>query len=569
MEPRQAPHAIACCSVGTPMSIVDFGRRLVQYLRLVRAMPGRVAQLSDLSARLTELGADLVARTTEANRSIGSEIAAQVGFTSHDFDQRIRELASTLEALKLDRRFSALDQLIVESIKHMDEINAYAISRLNVLDAQLSETKSLLARITEASRDIVSDISAQVGFTSYDFDQRISELANRLDVMDAHLSETRSLMTGVETGAESRFNALDAQLSETKPILAGVKASVESRFNLLDKQLSETKNLLTDVKANAESRLNALDTAIFETRNLITHVNTNTESRFNALDVRTSETKDLLTHTGTSIHTRLNTLEFETIDGLYDQLRELAANQFVLHAKAGSNRAAWTAHPAERYKRAKPARFDSYLARAKKDFPRVYPLWRERLDTMLNAFRETKTGNAAYVGDPDSRVFRSFVDMYAVGRVLDVGCGVFGRPYYLMDYPAKLISGLEPLPMIEAVDFELARGISEYLPWADESFSTVISATSLDHCMSLRRSLDEVVRVLRPKGRFLLWIDSLPKAPLYDPDRHDFAPADKFHLFHFDVPWFEPVLDRSFAIADRVELRRREFSRIMYCLAKR
>jgi SAM-dependent methyltransferase len=188
---------------------------------------------------------------------------------------------------------------------------------------------------------------------------------------------------------------------------------------------------------------------------------------------------------------------------------------------------------------------------------------------MENAFKETKVGNAAHVGDPASRIFRSFVELNAHGRLLDVGCGIFGLPYYLASYPENLISGIDPLQPTAAAGFELVRGISEYLPWPDNSFSTVLSATSLDHCLSLERSLAEIRRVLRPGGRFLLWIDSVPGAPQYRPDSEGFVPADRFHLFHFDAAWFEPTLSGAFDLADRAELRRKEYSRVIYSLVKK
>ncbi len=132
------------------------------------------------------------------------------------------------------------------------------------------------------------------------------------------------------------------------------------------------------------------------------------------------------------------------------------------------------------------------------------------------------------------------------------------------------VSGLALSKIIVcAPEFEFVRGISEYLPWPDGSFSTVISATSLDHCLSLNRSLAELERVLRPGGRFLLWIASVPGSPPYEPEDPAFVPADQFHLFHFDVSWFEPAINQVFETVDRVELRKPQFSEIMYCLRKR
>jgi SAM-dependent methyltransferase len=288
----------------------------------------------------------------------------------------------------------------------------------------------------------------------------------------------------------------------------------------------------------------------------------------NSLETTRSELTNLSNHLDTSIHTRLNTIEVDLIDRMFEQMHELAAVQFELRSKASSNPSQWTAHSAERYRPADATPFAQILAQAEREFSPIYPLWKQRLNATEEAFRKTKVGNAAHVGDPRSRLFRSLVEMYATGRILDIGCGVFGRPYYLLSYPAELISGLEPLASFETADFELVRGISEYLPWPDESFSTVISATSLDHCMSLDRSLAEIRRVLRPDGRLLLWIDSVPGAPQYKPTDSSFEPADQYHLFHFDTAWFEELLTELFQIIDRTELKKREFNRVMYVLGK-
>ena len=143
---------------------------------------------------------------------------------------------------------------------------------------------------------------------------------------------------------------------------------------------------------------------------------------------------------------------------------------------------------------------------------------------------------------------------------------LFDRDFYLQAYPGELISGIDPLQPKQGVDFELVRGISEYLPWPDGSFSTVISATSLDHCLSLRRSLEEMIRVLCPNGTLLLWIGSKPGAPEYNPDDSDFIPADQFHLFHFDEQWFDPLLERTLEITHRFKFIKAGYSHIFYCL---
>jgi SAM-dependent methyltransferase len=259
-------------------------------------------------------------------------------------------------------------------------------------------------------------------------------------------------------------------------------------------------------------------------------------------------------------------LEREKIGSIGDQMHQIAAVQAELRTRFRTEQVPSTD---EQYRPARGLSFKKYLARARREFPRAYPFWRERLNAMRDAFAATKVGNAAHGGDVYSRLFKSFIETHANGRILDVGCGVFGRPFYLESYPAELISGIDPLKPVTKPDFEFVRGISEYLPWRPKSFSTVVSATSLDHCLSLDRSLSELERVLCDAGKLLLWIGSQPGASPYTPDRADFTPADKFHLFHFDAVWFEPLLGKRFEIVERMQFDRADFNHVMYLLTKR
>ncbi len=311
--------------------------------------------------------------------------------------------------------------------------------------------------------------------------------------------------------------------------------------------------------------------AHYDTKSRLIDHSATVAANLEELKALSGQTRDLANHLNDSLHTRLNTIENLRLSGLYLQMHDVLAALLRLRADLEAARER-DQEPHAMAEAACPAPRDllgDHLRRARQDFPRLFPLWEERLQATKDAFVATKVGNAAHAGDPRSEVFRSVVEIYARGRVLDVCCGVFGRPHYLSRYPAELIAGLDPLAPVETPDFEFVRGMQEYLPWSDGAFATVISATSLDHCLSLDRSLAEIRRVLAPDGRFLLWIDSVPGAPLFTPEAADFVPADRYHLFHFDTAWFEPMLDRWFEIADRVELFGLGFNRVMYCLQAR
>jgi len=91
--------------------------------------------------------------------------------------------------------------------------------------------------------------------------------------------------------------------------------------------------------------------------------------------------------------------------------------------------------------------------------------------------------------------------------ILDVGCGLLEVPGYL-DFENKTphtFLGIEPIK--ESRFFgNLITGCSEFMPIASDSIDVVIYATSLDHVCSLEQTLRETFRVLKNKGKIILWI---------------------------------------------------------------
>jgi len=83
--------------------------------------------------------------------------------------------------------------------------------------------------------------------------------------------------------------------------------------------------------------------------------------------------------------------------------------------------------------------------------------------------------------------------------VLDVGCGD-GRYTYIL----KLNSNYKGID-IKKTEFTTEIGRAECLPYAGESFDEVISIGVLDY-VDVDKSLDEMVRVLRPGGTLRLLV---------------------------------------------------------------
>jgi SAM-dependent methyltransferase len=452
-----------------------------------------------------------------------------------------------------------------------------ALALLNEVTA-LRETSSDLAtqssRAATALMEAVSEQRREAEARYASLDERVTaagaSFANLAASLNHALTAFKSeLLAELEKGNSARLAPLTQSLTELGRVAA------ESRLGV-EKVSVELPNSMTHLGTSVHSRLNSFENDyLVQIRTDLQHVAGLAREAAHAVGVAPEaklllekllfELPNMLIHIESSLQSRLNRVENEAFPAVWRAIHEVMAVELRALA-ARADRSAWAARTAEHYLPAKPELFRDYLARAEKEFGTVYGYWHERLLTIERAFELTKVGNAAHAGDLYSRLFRSFCEIHAAGRILDVGCGVFGCPYYLRSYPRELISGIEPLAMREPCDFELVRGFSEYLPWPDEAFSTVVSATSLDHCLSLDRSLSEMTRVLTRGGKILLWIGSNPGSPKYEPAPPGFQPADQFHVFHFDVVWFEPMLEVQFDIIDRLEFQRPGYSHVFYAL---
>lgn len=88
--------------------------------------------------------------------------------------------------------------------------------------------------------------------------------------------------------------------------------------------------------------------------------------------------------------------------------------------------------------------------------------------------------------------FRDFLEANGrVGRLLDQGCGPLPRPGYLpWDVPGYEFVGLDPLDEM-TFDGVQVVGCSEFTPFPDDYFDTIVFGTSLDHVCSLDDTMRE------------------------------------------------------------------------------
>jgi len=93
--------------------------------------------------------------------------------------------------------------------------------------------------------------------------------------------------------------------------------------------------------------------------------------------------------------------------------------------------------------------------------------------------------------------------------ILQVGAGADPMINF-MDCDLKI--GLDPLSDFYKTismgyqDFEKVTGVSEHIPFADQSIGSVICFNMLDHVHDTKRTLREISRVLKPAGRLFLMV---------------------------------------------------------------
>jgi SAM-dependent methyltransferase len=115
------------------------------------------------------------------------------------------------------------------------------------------------------------------------------------------------------------------------------------------------------------------------------------------------------------------------------------------------------------------------------------------------------------------------------GRILEAGCGV-GAYLTRLATSGSLTVGLE-IELERATQAVAAGGVlvcgaGEGLPFCDNYFDLVLSHEVLEHVQDDRKSLEEIVRVLQPGGRLLLFVPNRG----YPFETHGFYWRNKYHF---------------------------------------
>lgn len=101
--------------------------------------------------------------------------------------------------------------------------------------------------------------------------------------------------------------------------------------------------------------------------------------------------------------------------------------------------------------------------------------------------------------------------------VLDVGCGTGALLNQLSTcYPEAGLAGVDPSPEMLSIardrlpaTIELKQGWAEDIPYSDNAFDTVVSCNVFHFIRQPHLALNEMFRVLRPKGQLVItdWCD--------------------------------------------------------------
>jgi SAM-dependent methyltransferase len=122
--------------------------------------------------------------------------------------------------------------------------------------------------------------------------------------------------------------------------------------------------------------------------------------------------------------------------------------------------------------------------------------------------------------------------------VLEVGCGATGIIFFLENTKSKI--GIEPMDISDLINNNnnwkkqfVRKGVGEQLPFENNSFDIVICFSVLEHTLDPAKLIQEVHRVLRDKGEFLLWFHCLRDQYKYL--KHILNKADSLRPHHFTL----------------------------------
>lgn len=137
----------------------------------------------------------------------------------------------------------------------------------------------------------------------------------------------------------------------------------------------------------------------------------------------------------------------------------------------------------------------------------------------MNVMAQNPSAQAALRGEPSYvwragqerrlAMIRQAAGEYLKGCILEDGCGLGAYLAHLAK-DARQAVGLE-IEFERAAEahrklLQIINGEGEHLPFPDASFDLVLSHEVLEHVQDDRKSMEEIIRTLKPGGRLILFI---------------------------------------------------------------
>jgi SAM-dependent methyltransferase len=130
------------------------------------------------------------------------------------------------------------------------------------------------------------------------------------------------------------------------------------------------------------------------------------------------------------------------------------------------------------------------------------------------------------------------------GRLLENGCGVGRYIQHLAPY-CRSIVGLEYdfVRLQEAHHYTnlVIQGVGETLPFPDSCFEAILSHEVLEHVQGDQAAVTEMVRVLRPQGRLLLFVPNRG----YPFETHGIYWRGQYHFGNIPLVSYLPISLRN------------------------